>query len=154
MHVAHGALIAVVDGRKWLIYRNQGDSTRPVFDVLAHDEDVHRAASDFGTDEPGRTHAGSANARSAYSETDFHQKAEDDLAKAAAERLNRMALEGEVESLIVVAAPRTLGVLRQHWHKVLVDKITAELPHSATQLTAGELIEMLEVHKGPKRPLR
>ena len=123
---------------------------RPVLDVLAHDQSTHSFARDFGTDQPGRTHGGPGAARSAYSETDFHTQAEEDFAKGLAERLNRMALAGEVEQLIVVAAPRTLGVLRQHWHKALAAKIIAELPHEATQITAGELVEMLEAHPTPK----
>ena len=153
MHIERGAIVAVVDGRKWLIYRNEGDSTRPVLEVLAHDKAVHGYARDFGSDQPGRTYGGPGATRSAYSETDFHQKAEEDFAKEAAARLNRMAMDGEMESLIVVATPRTLGVLRPEWHKRLREKLTAELPHEATQLTAGELVEMLEAHPAPKPPL-
>ena len=152
MQLVHGAVVAVVDGRKSIFYRNQGDATRPVLDVLAHEEHVHPNARAFGTDRPGRTHSGPSQARSAYSETDFHEEAEVDFAKAAAARLNDMALHQDIPAFIVVAPPRTLGVLRPQWHKVLRAKLQAELSHEATQLTAGELVEMLEA-KAHTRPL-
>ena len=45
-----------------------------------------------------------------------------------AEALNHMVLTNKVEALAVVAAPKTLGQLRKHWHKALEERLVGEIP--------------------------
>jgi protein required for attachment to host cells len=43
------------------------------------------------------------------------------------EWLNGKALKGEIEQLLIVADPRTLGEMRPHYHKALQAKIVGEV---------------------------
>ena len=49
-----------------------------------------------------------------------------------AEALNHMALTNKLEALAVVAAPKTLGQLRKHWHKMLAERLVGEIPKDLT----------------------
>lgn len=49
-----------------------------------------------------------------------------------AEALNHMALTNRIEALAVVAAPKTLGQLRKHWHKALEERLIGEIPKDLT----------------------
>ena len=49
-----------------------------------------------------------------------------------AEALNHMALTNKLEALMVVAAPKTLGQLRKHWHKALEEKLVGEIAKDLT----------------------
>ena len=46
--------------------------------------------------------------------------------------LKRRALANDFESLIVVAAPKTLGELRKHYHKEVSQRLTGELSKDLT----------------------
>ncbi len=46
--------------------------------------------------------------------------------------LNKRVLDGEIASLIIVAAPRTLGELRKHYHKALTAVLTGEISKDLT----------------------
>ena len=63
--------------------------------------------------------------RPALDETDYHQQAEDRWAKATADLLNKRALAGDYEALVVVAPPKTLGELRKHLHKEAEKRLVA-----------------------------
>ncbi len=65
--------------------------------------------------------------RSGYSETDFHQQDEDRFAAEAAAMLEREVRGGHIETLIVVAAPKTLGVLRKHFTPEVSKRIVGEI---------------------------
>ncbi|MFY8139980.1 MAG: host attachment protein [Caulobacter sp.] len=42
------------------------------------------------------------------------------------------AFAGGVAALLVIAAPRTLGELRKHWHKGLQEKLVGEIARDLT----------------------
>ena len=46
--------------------------------------------------------------------------------------LNKRVLDGKIESLIIVAAPRTLGELRKHYHKELSAILEGEIAKDLT----------------------
>ncbi|WP_243451998.1 host attachment protein [Sphingosinicella soli] len=41
--------------------------------------------------------------------------------------LNKRVLDGKIDALIIVAAPRTLGELRKHYHKALSAVLVGEI---------------------------
>jgi protein required for attachment to host cells len=49
-------------------------------------------------------------------------------------------LDGKISDLVVIAAPRTLGELRKHYHKTLETKLLGEVPKDLT----GHGIEDIE----------
>jgi protein required for attachment to host cells len=77
--------------------------------------------------------------RASTANPDRHLLEEDSFIAAAADWLNRQAIEGRLDRLVVVAAPRALGELRRHYHKTLAEKLLAELD---TDLIGRPLAEL------------
>jgi protein required for attachment to host cells len=115
MILPHGTIVAVADGTTLKLFRNRG--TEPELDLVEFD---HPAITPVN---PG---SGSRH-RSDSSNPDSHRKAEDGFAAASANLLNRLAVDGALERLFVVADPRTLGELRKHFHAILQAKILGEI---------------------------
>jgi protein required for attachment to host cells len=69
---------------------------------------------------------------------------EDAFAAAAADWLNREAIANRIDDLIVIAAPRTLGELRRHYHVTLKERLRAELHKEMTGRTPVEIAEELK----------
>lgn len=130
----HNALVLVADGRKLLLLRNHGNSTRIDLRTEAHDELADAKDSDLKTDLAGQSPAPGNTGLSGgtMGETDYHQQQEDRFAADAADRIKAMALAGAFDALAVIAAPRTLGELRKHWHKEVERRIVGEIAKDMT----------------------
>ena len=141
MRIASHACVFVTDGRKFLYFRNEGDADFPDLKIVRKRVDSNPADRSHKSDAPGRTFASSLSGsrRSAFSETDFHQKSEDAFAMEAADFLREQALAGGFESLIVVAPPRTLGELRRHYHDEVGRRLAAEIPKDLVKHPVAEI---------------
>jgi protein required for attachment to host cells len=53
--------------------------------------------------------------------------------------LNAQALSGKLGDLVVIAAPKTLGELRKHWHKTLQAKLIGEIAKDLTGQTPDHI---------------
>ena len=62
---------------------------------------------------PGRSINSVDSRRSAMEQTDWHRQAEEDFLQDLAGRLDAALGSGDTKSLIMVAPPRALGILRQ-----------------------------------------
>jgi protein required for attachment to host cells len=158
MQIPHNAHVLVADGRKMLFFRNEGDSEFPKLEVETKRVEDNPADRDQGTDEPGRTFSGAqggdpragglgatvGTARSAYSETDFHQLEEDRFAHEAAEMLKKRALAHEIEQLIIVAPPKTLGEMRKHYHKEVEQRLAGEIPKDLTNMPVVDIEKAIQ----------
>ena len=115
MLLPHGIVIALINGARFELYCNAGTETEPRLDsMLTPDLEPHNKGA-------GVHHKVSpANPSGNLLEEDAH-------AAAVAEWLNREALAHRIERLVIIAAPRTLGELRRHYHKELEAVIVAEL---------------------------
>ena len=120
MQLPRGATVAVADGEKVNLFHNTGDEGSPKLAALPG-PDVDSDNKGSG----GRHHSSSAN-------PDVSQVAEDSFSVGVAEFLNRQVLEGKIAHLVVVAAPRTLGELRKHYHKSLSATLVGEIPKDLT----------------------
>lgn len=143
MRVPHKSMVVVADGAKALFFRNEGDGEHPNLVVERKDEQDNPPDREQSSDAPGRSFASFSPGRSAYEETDFHQLEEDRFAADTAELLNRRALEGDFDSLVIVAPPRTLGELRKHLHKEVQKRIAAEIPKTLTGHPVPEIEKIL-----------
>ena len=127
MRISHDALVLVADGRKSLFLRNEGDAE--FLNLVVEDQRAHADLKDgdLKSDAPGRSFASVGSRRSAIEETDYHQQEEDRFAADTAALLSKRAKANGFEELIIVAPPRTLGELRQHYDKAVEAKIVAEV---------------------------
>lgn len=127
MDIPKGAIVAVADGEKLNLYRNDGEASAPELKALPD--------AAVATDNKGagvRHHSSSANPAES-------QQEEDSFAAGIAEMLNKRVLDGAITALIIVAAPRTLGELRKHYHKALSAVLVGEL---AKDLTGHSLADV------------
>lgn len=143
MEIPHNAHVLVVDGRKLLLFKNDGSAAHPQLSVTTHREQDSAATQEQGSDRPGKTHASVGGSHSSYQQTDFHQQDEDRFAADAAGLLKREVLAGRVEALIVVAAPRTLGELRKHYDAELEKCLLGEIAKDVAGRTTEEIASVI-----------
>lgn len=120
MQLPKGATVAVADGKKFNLFRNAGDEATLKLAPLAHDA----VDADHQGSSPGR-HGSSAN-------PDGGQDEEDGFSAGVVEILNKKVLEGKISALLVIAAPRTLGALRKHYHAKLSAILVGEIAKDLT----------------------
>lgn len=120
MQLPQGTVVAVVDGEKLSTFCNDGDGASISLSALpASDVDASNAGS-------GSRHPSSA------ANPDDSQQTEDGFSAGVAKSLNRQVLDGKIEKLLIVAAPRTLGELRKHYHKNLSAILVGEIDKDLT----------------------
>ena len=120
MKLPKNAVIAVADGETLNLYRNTGEESAPALTALP-DADVDTTNKGSG----GRHQSSSANPSDS-------QQDEDGFAAGIAALLNKRILDGKIDNLVIVAAPRTLGELRKHYHKSLESNLVGEIAKDLT----------------------
>jgi len=145
MKLASGTLVLVADGRKMLVFRNDGDTKYPVLTTVTHRQIDNPPTSDQGSDAAGRTFASTGERRSTYRETDWHQQAEDRFASDTAEALEKIASE-EKGAIVIVSAPGSLGELRKHYGKAVQDRLIAEIDKDLTNHTNDEMLSVIAAY--------
>lgn len=147
MRVPHGTTVLIADGRKRLVTRNEGDAEYPSLTVIEAAEEKTPPTHEIATDAAGRSPAGTGlhgGGGGAPVETaDPHDHAEERFAVETAQLLRRGVEAGSYEQLIIVAAPRTLGTLRKHYHKMVADKIIGEIGKDVTSQPIDAIEKML-----------
>ena len=131
MMIPHGATVVVTDGESLHLFRNASTDAHPELTALPH-PDIHGASSDAGS----RHHGGAAN-------PSYRQLCEDGYAAATAAWLNSEVLSGEIAHLVIVAAPKTLGELRKHYHKELSAKLRGEIGKELTGHNAADIAKAI-----------
>jgi protein required for attachment to host cells len=120
MNLPQDTVVAVTDGAKLDLYRNTGNGTDLQL-VAMPDVSVEEEAKGSG----GRHASTSAN-------PDSSQQDEDGFSAGVAQYLNKQVLEGGIDNLVVISAPRSLGELRKHYHKFLSAKLLLEISKDLT----------------------
>jgi protein required for attachment to host cells len=133
MLIPHGTLIAVADGTKAELFRNDGDEANVKLSALPK-PDVHAHGRDSG----GRHRSSTANHAK-------HLQEEDAFAAAFVAFLNHETIANKVEHLIVIAAPRALGEMRRHYHVTLKSKLIGELAKELTAKSPETIVHELKL---------
>ena len=118
MKLSNGALVAVVDGEKLALFKNTNAS-----DIKLTPLETPAIADRV---------SGSAGRRSNEANPDNDTQAEDGFAMGVAEALNKWVVTNRIDELLVIAAPKTLGELRKHWHKDLQAILAGEIAKDLT----------------------
>ena len=114
------ATVAVIDGEKLRLFRNTGKVGQPKLVALEEPE------------LSSKNKASGARHTSSAANPDDSRLEEDSFVVAVAGWLNTQALGKGFETLAVVAAPKSLGELRKHYHKALEAKLVVELAKDLT----------------------
>jgi protein required for attachment to host cells len=130
MLLPHGAIVAVVDGHKFDLFRNSGNEAEP--DLVSLPEPRLDT----------RNHSGAGHRSSTGNHADSLVD-EDAHAIAVTEWLNGEVLGHRIAHLVVIAAPRTLGEMRRHYRKQLRDVLIEELAKDLSGRSGPEIVAAL-----------
>lgn len=131
MLLPHGLVIALVDGERFKLYRNAGKEADP---ELVEMEAPKLDPTNHGS---GNRHYSSAgNPQASLLE-------EDAFAAAVTEWLNAQVLAHKIEQLVIIAAPRTLGEMRKHYHKQLQAVLACDVAKDLVGRPGPEVVEAL-----------
>jgi protein required for attachment to host cells len=134
MMLPHNTTVAVVDGKTLNLFQNSGhEGELSLKSVPA--PTLHAVNAGSG----GRHQSSSGN-------PDASHQSEDGFAAAAAAWLNRQVLDGKIEALVVIAAPKTLGELRKHYHKQLEAVLEGELSKDLVGRPVADVVAAIHHH--------
>ena len=121
MKCPHKAHVALVDGERFVLLRNEGQPFEPKL-VKVAEPDLE--ATNFSAGVKHQDKAGQMKGN-----TDLNELAH---GAAAAEWLNAKAIANEIDDLVVIADPKTLGEMRRHYHVELEKRLAGELDKALT----------------------
>lgn len=130
MLLPNGTMVAVIDGNAFELYRNTGTEGEP---ELTPEECPKLDTSNHSA---GSHHSSSGNPGGNQADEDAH-------AIAAVEWLNQQVLGHKLNNLVIFAAPRTLGEVRKHYHKLTEQALVGEVNKSMTGRQPSELLAAL-----------
>jgi len=137
--IRQGDWVVVCDGKKALVLENVGDEkllnlkTREVY------EQPDLKTHELGTDAPGRAFSSVGTARSAVEQTDWHDQEEQKFLHKLTEHIDAAVVGGKAKSVIMVAPPRALGVLRHSYSSHLRSAVRAEIDKDFVKLPVHEI---------------
>lgn len=134
-----GEWIIVCDGAKALVLENAGDAKFPNFKTLEVFDQKDLPTREQGTDEPGRAFNSVGSGRSSYEQTDWQSRSEEAFLTHLARHLDTAVSTGKTKSLILVAPPRALGVIRPAYTPALKNALRAELDKDLVKLPVHEI---------------
>lgn len=129
MKLPNKAHVAVVDGENFIVMQNHGQLFEPKLQQVDKPE---LTATNFSAGVKHQDDIGQQRGS-----TDLDELAH---ATAAAEWLNTKAIAGEMDDVMVVADPKTLGEMRRHYHSELEKRLVGEIAKTMT----GETTERIE----------
>ena len=138
-----GEWVVVCDGRKALILANEGDAVSPNLQTKETHEQVNPKTSEQGSDRPGRVHESATAGRSAVAQTDIHDQHEHNFILMLAKRLDEAVSGHETKSLIVVAPPRALGMLRDAYSPAALKTVRMEIAKDYVKMPVHEIEKRL-----------
>ena len=111
-------IVAVADGEKLHLFRNTGTEAELSL-AAAPEQDVEAVSG-----------AGGQNSSSAN--PDQSRAEEDGFAAGIVDMLNARVLKGKFTDIVIIAAPKTLGEMRKHYHAKLEEALIGEIAKDLT----------------------
>ncbi|UXS99921.1 host attachment family protein [Agrobacterium tumefaciens] len=133
MDLPQNTVVAVADGEKLSLFRNDGDAATVNLTALPD------LAIDSSKISSGARHSSSS------ANPDDSQQDEDGFGAGVTDMLNKQVLEGKIKSLVIIAAPRTLGEMRKGYHKSLSDVLIGELDKDLTGHSVQDIEKALAI---------
>jgi protein required for attachment to host cells len=130
-------LVLVADSSKARIMEKNGSKLHILQPVYERDEIV--TDFDLGSAKPGRIKAKALSSTHSYSQrSDVHRIEKDQFLREVAKHLNNGI--SDMESLVLVAPPQTLGDLRKLLSQHVLSKVDHEVAKDLTKLREDELL--------------
>jgi len=138
-----GAWVVVCDGAKALLLENVGNRLAPNLVTREVYGQPDPKTHELGTDKPGRSFSSVGSGHSAMEQTDWHEQEEQRFLAKLAARLDKAVLAGETQSLIVVAPPRAIGVLRRQYSAHIRQALKAEVEKDYVRMPVADIARHL-----------
>ena len=128
MKLPHNAHVALVDGEHFTLFRNDGQAFEP---KLSQQDKPDLDPTNFSAGVKHQDDVGQRHGRTQL----------DELAHgaAAAEWLNARAIDGSFDQIAIIADPKTLGEMRQHYHGELEKKLVGEISKTLTGAPVSQI---------------
>ncbi len=136
MLLPHGTIFAIVDGESFELYRNSGMEREPQL-VSLETPQLDKTNYSWGArdhDKVSRFSTGAPKDRLAKLEESAHSA-------AVAQWLNQQALMHQIDKLVIVADPRTLGEMRRHYHMELKKVLLGEVDRTMAGRPPEEIVK-------------
>jgi protein required for attachment to host cells len=137
--IHHSEWVVVCDGAKALVLENTGDAKFPNLKTVEVFEQNNLSTRELGTDAPGRSYSSVGHGRSAVEQTNWHDQAEQAFLNQMAKHLDSALTAGKVKSLILVAPPRALGMIRPAYSQALRQAVRVEIDKDLVKLPVYEI---------------
>jgi protein required for attachment to host cells len=141
--IRHGEWVVVCDGAKALILENTGDTKFPNLKTIKVFEQEDLPTRALGTDAPGRTNNSVGKSKSAVEQTDWHDQSERQFLAQLVRHLDGVLGAGKTKSLILVAPPRALGMIRPAYSQTLKGALRAEVDKDFVKMPVHEIARRL-----------
>ncbi|MAQ85156.1 MAG: Host attachment protein [Maritimibacter sp.] len=142
-HIRKGTWVLIADGEKALFLRNDLDEENLDLNVVRIEEQDNPSDREQSANRPGRMQDTGVGQRSALDDTDWHELAKERFADDLADILYKQAHKGRFDEIVICAAPKTLGELRDKLHKEVASKVIAEIPKDLTNHPLDKVEQML-----------
>ena len=139
LRIRQGDWVVVCDGKKALVLENVGDEKFLNLKTREVHEHADLKTHELGTDAPGRSFSSVGHGRSAVEQTDWHDQEEQRFLHKLLGRLESAVNAGEMKSLVLVAPPRALGVLRPAYSHALRGALRAEIDKDFVKMPVHEI---------------
>ncbi len=134
-----GEWVVVCDGAKALLLENTGDTKFPNLRKVEVFEHKSLATHELGTDKPGRSHSSMGHSSSSVEQTDWHDQEERTFLLELLKHLDVVLAAGKTKSLIMVAPPRALGVMRPAYSHAMKAAVRSEIDKDYVKLPIYEI---------------
>lgn len=146
MLIRKDSKIIAVDGSRMALFKNVGEAFSPVLELIEEHKHPSLRTSELGTDKPGRAFQSKTPRRGAHEITDLQQLEEDRFVTAMTERIEKIVADTRA-GVVLVAAPRALGVIRKNLGAETSARLLAEIPKAFGPEEAEPLAKMLANHE-------
>jgi len=137
--IHHDEWVVVCDGTKALLLQNTGDAKFPNLKMREVFEQKDLPTHLLGSDKPGRAFSPAGRSHGTVEQTDWHNQAEQAFLTQLAQKLDAAVAAGKAKSIILVASPRALGMIRSAYSNALRAAVRAEVHKDLVKLPIHEI---------------
>ena len=137
--IHHDEWVVVCDGAKALLLHNTGDAKFPNLKMREVFEQKDLPTHLLGSDKPGRAFSPAGRSHGTVEQTDWHNQAEQAFLTQLAQKLDAAVAAGKTNSIILVASPRALGMIRSAYSNALRAAVRAEVHKDLVKLPIHEI---------------
>jgi protein required for attachment to host cells len=135
----HGGWLAVCDGTKGLLIENRGDHRHPKLETREVMTASNPLTHEQGSAKPGRAFSSIDGRRAAVEETDLHLQAEQKFIQNFSDHVERKVHEASIQSIVLIAPARALGILRESLGPSTRHALTGTLARDYVRLSLNEI---------------